>query len=178
MVAMLYKWLLLGFLWVMVSSTAPYPDRPTPSFAHPFYISVTEVNHNASEKSLEISCRIFYDDLESVLKKNYKQAVDLSLDKDKSRNENLIADYLRKHLIMTADGKVLNLQFLGFEKDKEAAWCYFEATQATTPKKLAIVNTILHDFTTEQINIIHATVNGKRQSNKLTYPSKEVTLSF
>ena len=37
-----YKWLLTGIiaLW------------------HPFYVSVTEINHNAKQQTLEISCKI------------------------------------------------------------------------------------------------------------------------
>lgn len=41
---------------------------------HPFHVSTTEINHNAKDKSLEITCRIFTDDFEAILGKNYKTA--------------------------------------------------------------------------------------------------------
>ena len=34
---------------------------------HPFFVSVTEINHNAKNHSVEVSCRMFYDDLERAL---------------------------------------------------------------------------------------------------------------
>lgn len=178
MVVQLYKWLMAGFAWFVLCGALPQTGVDRSDSDHPFFIAVTEVNYNGTEKNLEVSCRIFYDDLESVLKKNYKQVVDLSSEKDKSRSESLIADYLRKHLSIAVNGQALNLRFLGFEKDKEAAWCYLESSEVAVPRKMEFHNTILHDFTTDQINIIHATVNGKRQSTKLNYPAKDAALSF
>ena len=29
---------------------------------HPFHVSVVEINHNAEDKTLEITCKIFTDD--------------------------------------------------------------------------------------------------------------------
>ncbi|WP_051010163.1 DUF6702 family protein [Pedobacter agri] len=45
---------------------------------HPLHVSTTEVSFNQKDKTLEISCRIFSDDFESILAKNYKQKTDLS----------------------------------------------------------------------------------------------------
>ncbi|MET0461971.1 MAG: DUF6702 family protein, partial [Chitinophagaceae bacterium] len=39
---------------------------------HPIHLSVTEINHNAADRTLEISCKIFTDDFEKVLAQNYK----------------------------------------------------------------------------------------------------------
>ena len=43
---------------------------------HPIYVSVTEIEHNAKDNTLEISCKIFTGDLEAVLRKNNKIKVD------------------------------------------------------------------------------------------------------
>jgi hypothetical protein len=43
---------------------------------HPFHVSVVEINHNETDKTLEISCKIFIDDFEKVLAQNYKVKVD------------------------------------------------------------------------------------------------------
>jgi hypothetical protein len=39
---------------------------------------VTEINHNAADQTLEISCKLFTDDFEKVLSKNYKVKADLA----------------------------------------------------------------------------------------------------
>jgi len=72
----------------------------------------------------------------------------------------------------------MNLSYIGFEKEKESAYCYFQVENIFSLKKIDIKNSILQDFTTDQINIIHVTVNGKRQSTKLDYPNTNARFSF
>ena len=64
---------------------------------HPFYVSVTEMSLNSKTKSLEISCKMFAEDVEDVLKQNYKLPVDLSNAKLQDQNNKLINDYILKH---------------------------------------------------------------------------------
>lgn len=46
-------------------------------FLHPFYVSVTEVAHNPKTKNLEISCKIFFNDLETALEKQSNSQLDI-----------------------------------------------------------------------------------------------------
>lgn len=160
---------LLSFKWLMPMLV---------SLFHPFYISVTEVNHNAKEKSMEISCKIFAEDLEETLKKDYKVTVDLTAEKQQAQNDKLVADYVSNHLAITTDGKPVKLSYVGFEKQSEAVYCYFEVPNVAAPKKVDFTNSILQDFTDKQINIIHLIVGGIRKSQKLDYPQKQVSFSF
>ena len=148
------------------------------SFLHPFYVSVTEVEHNSTAKSLEISCKVIGEDLEEVLKTNYKTKVDLSDEKLQAINDKLVADYILKHLSITADGKATKLNYIGFEKQSESIFCYFEAVNIAAPRKVDMTNTILQDFTDKQINIVHAIVGGQRKSQKMDFPAKQVSFSF
>ena len=145
---------------------------------HPFYVSVTEINHNAKEHSLEISCKIFAEDMEETLKKNYHVSVDLASEKQKAQVNQMITDYLTKHLTINSDGSNLKLQYIGFEKQSEAVYCYFEVSNINSVKKLSVTDSILQDFTDREINIIHATVNGNRKSTKLDYPNTAATFSW
>jgi hypothetical protein len=148
------------------------------SIMHPFYISVTEINHNAKEKSVEISCKVFAEDLEEVLKKNYNRKIDLSKDKEQQLNDKYITDYFMHHFSLTLDGKPVQVAYVGFEKQKEAVYCYFEVANVTSVKKVEMTNSILQDFTDKQINIIHVTVNGNRKSSKLDFPDTRVVFTF
>jgi len=178
MAVMLHKWFLVFGLWF--SAPQAYEDLSVNSVKayHPFYVSVTEINHNSQEKTLEISCKIFLDDMEAVLKQNYKTNVDLTNEKKEAEHNKFIAEYISKHLSVTADGKSSKLNYIGFEKDKESVWCYFEAANIPSIKKLDINNSILQDYTDKQINIMHITVNGNRKSYKLDYPNKQASFSF
>ena len=169
-----FKWL-LPLILLVGSSFAPAVVEKA---YHPFYVSVIEVQHNAQDKTLEISCRIFSDDLEATLKKNFGTAVDLSAEKDKAGIDKMIPAYISRTLHLTVDGKPVALQYIGYEKDKESAYCYFEAAGVTAVKKMGIETSLLHDLTEDQINILHVTVNGKRQSSKLNFPQRASSFQF
>jgi hypothetical protein len=175
MVVMFYKILfsLLGFIPVIFGTA----DKNEAS-NHPFYVSVTEINHNQKEKALEISCKIFIDDMEDVLKQNFKTVVDLSDQKQQIKNDQLITAYITKNLSITADQKAVQLNYVGYEKDSEAVFCYFEVVNISTVKAIDVSNSILQDLTDKQINIMHVSVNGVRKSYKLDYPQKLAKFNF
>jgi hypothetical protein len=176
MASLVYKWFLVCSLWFGTSN--PGPAAQNSLSKHPFYIAVTEINLNTSDKTLEISCKMFADDLEQIIEKNNSTQLDISADKDKSSFDKYIPAYIKNHLSISVDGKASSLSYIGFEKEKESAYCYFQVDNISSLKKIDITDSILHDFTTEQINIIHVTVNGKRQSTRLDYPSKSASFSF
>lgn len=178
MAAMVYKWFVVCSLWFGVGTSTTSRALPVFEGMHPFYVAVTEINLNPSDKTLEISCKLFAEDLEKILEKNNRVTLDMSLEKDKAAFDKFIPSYINQHLSLTIDGKRGALSYIGFEKDKESAYCYFQVEHISSLKKLDISNSILHDFIPDQINIIHATVNGKRQSSKLDYPDKLVSFSF
>lgn len=145
---------------------------------HPFHVSTTEINHNAKDKSLEITCRIFTDDFEAILGKNYKTAVDLTHPKDRTATDKIVKDYILKHLQLGIDGNILSLSFLGFEIDNDAVNAYFEADNISSVKKVEVADSILYDQFTDQIGIVHVIVNGKRKSTELNYPNARVVFLF
>ena len=70
------------------------------------------------------------------------------------------------------------LRYIGFEKEKESAYAYFEVSGIASVKNISATNSLLHDFIDQQINIMHVTVGGKRQSTKLDYPETKASFSF
>ena len=150
----------------------------SPKDRHPIFVSVTTIDHNAVNKTLEISCKIFTDDLEVTLRKRYNKKVDLLDPKLNAVMKPLLNDYIQKHLAITADGKPVTLKFLGFEQQEEGIVSYFEAYNITSVKKIDVTNSILYDEKPEQLQIIHVTVDGKRKSNKLNNPDTKTSFVF
>ena len=165
------KWLVI-LLFFIISSF-----KPSKLF-HPFFVSVTEVQHNAKEKTLEISCKIFTDDLEKTLRKNYSGVVDLLHPKDKAAMNSLVTEYVRKHLAININGRPCQLQFIGYEQEEEATWTYFQVKNITTVKKVDVRDDLLFEYKKEQINLLHVIVNGKRKSTKLDNPESRVSFQF
>ena len=175
MAAIFYKWLMVYTCWF---ATASLGKNHSTTPKHPFYIAVTEINLNTADKTLEVSCKMFADDLEQIIEKNNHTQLDITADRDKPKFDSYIPAYVKTHLSLSVNGKDMSLSYIGFEKEKESAFCYFQAENISSLKKIDIHNSLLHDFTSDQINIIHVTVNGKRQSTKLDYPSTSATFNF
>lgn len=145
---------------------------------HPFHVSVVEINHNATDKTLEISCKIFTDDFEKVLEQNYKTKVDLINPPNKAAMDTLVKKYIISHLSLSADGKPLKLVYVGFERENEAVYGYIQVDNIASVKKIDITNKLMHDLFTDQINLMHVIVGGNRKSTKLDYPQTNASFSF
>ncbi|BAV05778.1 hypothetical protein SAMN05421788_10879 [Filimonas lacunae] len=146
---------------------------------HPFFVSVTEVKQNTKDKSLEISCKLFIDDLEKALAAHYKTPVDLSAAQKKDQNDKWIAGYFKQHFQVTINGQAYTAEYVGYEKESEAAWCYLQVNNAPASiKKLEISDNLLYEQFESQINIIHATVNGERKSTKIANPVAKAVFEY
>lgn len=148
------------------------------SAVHPFYMSVTEIRYNAPRKTLEISCRIFSDDLENALKKQHNTTFDIIRPANRPAVDTMIARYLTRHLQLNADGKALSLHYLGYRIEEDATWCFLEVKGVPPPKKLDLQNDILYKEHSTQSHMIHAIVNDKRQSTKIDNPKTGAGFSF
>jgi len=145
---------------------------------HPYYVSVTDIKYKETEKTLQISCRTFTDNIETALKKIYNKPVDILHPKDKQEVEKLLFDYINKHLKIKVNGKLQTLIFIGYEKEEEAIWTYLEIKNAALPNVITIENTLLYEYLPQQINMVHTEVKGKKQSSKVTNPEKELEFKF
>ena len=171
MASSFYKWLVIPALGIALSSASLHQ-------AHPFHVSVVEINHNSAEKTLEISCKIFTDDFEKVLAQNYKTKVDLTSPPDKKAMDSIVKKYIFSHLSISVDGKRAALSYLGFEKDNEAVYSYVQVENVVSLKKVELTNNLMYDMFTDQVNIIHVIVNGNRKSTKLDYPDTAAKIEF
>lgn len=147
-------------------------------FLHPFYLSVTEIRHNPAHKTLEISCRIFADDLESTLKKQSHTTFDIIKPQHRAAVDSLISRYIGQHLQLRADGQKLAPRYLGYKIEEDAAWCFLEVSGVAALKKLEIKDDILYEAHESQSHMIHVIVNEQRQSTKLDNPKSEASFVF
>lgn len=159
---LLYQWWWMAWLLIL----------------HPFYVSVTEMQYNAKEQTLEVSCRVFADDLEKALEKMSHVPLDILQPRDKKQLAQLISQYIPQHLRLQVDGKAVHLAFVGYEIEEDAVWSYWQVNEIPTIRHLKVINDILYEQHPEQTNLLHVMVNGKRKSAKLDCPHSEIILQF
>lgn len=168
MASILFKWLIVGGFLL----SAPQKGK------HPFFVSVTEIEQNAKEKTLEISCKIFTDDFEKTLRQTYKGTVDLLEPKDKAAMNKLVSDYVKKHLSLVVDGKPVLLEFIGYEQQEEGIESYYQVNNISAVKKIDVTDNILYEYKKEQVSLLHVIVNGNRKSYRLNNPDAKVSFEF
>lgn len=165
--------------YVIFGLSSPQNDASVGSSAkHPLHLSSTELNYNAKSSTVEISCRIFTDDFEDLLGKKYNIKPDLSAASKHKEMDALVNKYMASHIQLSTGGKVIPLNYLGFETDKEAIVVYMESAEAKNLKSIDVSCTVLYDAFDDQTNIFHVSDKGNRKSSKLTYPDKKFSSVF
>lgn len=146
---------------------------------HPIYMTVTEIEHNAKDKILEITCKLFTNDFENQLKKNTAEKVDLLNPSLKLKMSKMVETYLQTHLKIALNDKgYAVIKFIGFEQVEDAIVCYFEMDEVDRVNKVVVWNNLLYEYSNQQINLVHVTVNGNRKSYRLNYPDTKLSLDF
>ena len=76
------------------------------------------------------------------------------------------------------DGKPVQLHFIGSENEADGTWSYFQVNDVPSVKKIDAGDDLLYDGFNQQINIMHVTVGGQRQSTRLDYPEANASFQF
>lgn len=148
------------------------------STLHPLHVSVTEIEMNEKNKSLEIMMRVFIDDLEVVLREKIKQP-DLDILTTKVPTvDQMMEDYLKIHFKLSLDNKPLAVKYLGHEQEGDAFIFYIEATNVKKWKTIQVQHDILMETFHDQSNLVHVTLLGVVRSLRLTRDHATDKLTF
>ena len=123
-------------------------------FFHPFHISLTEIKWNSETEHLEISQKIFWDDLEVGLGEFHDESIDFLNPANTEKLNRQIETYLQATNIIWIGDKAVALTFIGYEVEEDAAWFYLESEKVNEPTSVKIKNSILVDIFPDQKNVI------------------------
>ena len=135
-------------------------------FLHPFHVSVTEMDYNKRNRHLEISIRIFTDDLENILERYANTDFDLYVSLDDTVTQKVLKSYLEANFSLKQNGKPIPLDYVGSEADADVIWCYLESPPLKSPETVNVRNTLLLDLFDDQINLVHLVIGHKTRSRK------------
>ena len=121
---------------------------------HKFYVSLTEVRFNSESGRIEVSIRIFPDDLDHALFESEGIHTQLATELETPEADSLLELYLLEHFSLEVNGEPIELEFLGKEPEADAIWCYLESDQVAEPKAYTVYNSILTHTFEDQVNIV------------------------
>jgi len=145
---------------------------------HPFHVSICEIDHDEKTNALQITHRIFLDDLEEGLNAFYNEKLDLLNPKDSDKINRLVEDYLSTRFTVIVNGKVKKIDYLGNEMGKDVMWCYMEITKVKKVNTIEIEDKILFEAFDNQSNIIHVDYHNQIKSLRLVINKSRDLITF
>jgi len=139
---------------------------------HPFHVSVCDVEYKVQSHSVELSQRIFMDDLERALNKKYNINLMLDDESKKIYRDSLIQKYLLEHIKLAVGGREVTGTYIGNEIEEDGMWCYIEYDNVGEIHSLEITSTVLLNTYEDQANIIHFKAQDYERSIKLDRKNK------
>jgi hypothetical protein len=148
------------------------------SYLHPLHVSTTEITYSSKQKNVEIMCKLYTDDFEKALRKQYKSKIDLTAPVLHNEMDAVIKKYIQSRLQVTINSQKLKQNYIGYEIDREVVNVYLDIESAKPFEKINISNRILYDFFEDQMNIVHVELFGKRKSGRLNAPDTKLEFKF
>ncbi|MBC5839704.1 DUF6702 family protein [Flavobacterium muglaense] len=146
---------------------------------HKFYMGIYQINYAPEKKMLQVTSRIFLDDLNKTLEKKYaRKSFHLGSSQETPEELELLKKYLADNLYLKVNGQTKQLTFLSKEVDDDVLVCYSSVKGISKISTLEIFNSVLMDWSLEQQNITHITVLGTKNSILFTESSRSGMLKY
>jgi hypothetical protein len=150
----------------------------TSAAAHKDYVSVFQVEYAPQKKELQITARIFIDDLDAALSKKYGKKLYLASTKEIPEVNDYLKKYFTDKVHIKVNGVARPIAFLHRETEDDILICYLTVPADAKINTIEVNNTFLFEAHSEQQNIIHTKVNGVKKSLMLTQDTPSGTLDF
>lgn len=145
---------------------------------HKYYISVTQIDYFPKKQSVQITSRIFIDDLEKLLRERYDETITLSSGAQEQVTDNYIEKYLLESIKIKINGKEARIVFIGKEYDVDMVKCYLEIEKVKKIESIEIRNEVFFDLFDDQQNIVKTKIHSKLKSFLLSRNNKSAMLNF
>lgn len=135
---------------------------------HKFYVSIYQINYVPQKKMLQITSRLFIDDLNAALEKKFHKKTFVGTEKETEEAIILMKKYLSEKLIIKVNGVQKPINYLSNEVETNVLVCYFNCKEISKITSLSIEISALLEVNDAQQNIIQANISGDKQSLLLT----------
>jgi hypothetical protein len=158
---MLEKMVLIFTVWLHICGAL---------FAHPMYLSVTNMDIDAQRGSIVLNVRIFADDLETILHNKYNVDGWIGTPNEHRESRRLLREYVNERFSVTVNNGekiVLVTDSIIFSREEEGAVMWFHMSGVTHRpiRRIEVENRLLTDFFSSQKNVVMLST-GRSYSEK------------
>lgn len=144
---------------------------------HKFYVSVNQIDFVPKKKALEITSRIFIDDLDLALEKKFGKKIYLGTSKESFESLDFMKKYFKEKFFIKVNGQQKEIILLGKEVEDNVMICYFTIKEVEKVTSLEIKNTVLMEVYDQQ-HIFHTSILGEKKSVLLTSGNSQGLLKY
>lgn len=144
---------------------------------HPFHVSVCEIEYNAERQTLQVTHKIFLDDLEDALALQYKTRPDLIRNLNGKEGE-MVERYVTENFNLYVNSEKVAHTYIGHEQDGDAVWCFIEFKAPADGRSFDFNNRILTELFSDQTNILHMQYGEKTKSLRFNRKNTTGSLQF
>ncbi|RTZ08579.1 DUF6702 family protein [Flavobacterium sp. GSP6] len=135
---------------------------------HKFYVALYQVNYAPEKKMLQITSRIFVDDLNSAIGKKYSKKINLGSEKETAADLVLLKKYFTEKFSIKINGHPTTMYLLSKEMEGDVLICYLSIKDIPKITTLEVYNTVIIEVNNEQQNIMHFKVFGIKNTMLFT----------
>lgn len=146
--------------------------------AHKFYVSNTQIDFRPDEHTLQITIKLFADDVDETVEANTAYALGLSTDTQHPEAAKHVQKYLAPLFMLQVNGKPVDCNWVGMEIEDDLLWCYLEVSNVRTVKSVEVQNELLMGYFPDQSNIVDVNAHGTTKSLLLRAGSSKQTVDF
>ena len=116
------------------------------------------------KKMVQITSRIFTDDLNTVLNKKFIRKTHVGETKESDEDILLMKKYILENVSIKVNNKLQTINYLSKEMEGNVVICYFNIKNISKIKTFEIQNTALLELNEEQQNIMQLNIFNKKEN--------------
>lgn len=145
---------------------------------HPIHISVCDIEYDPPTQALQVTHRLFLDDLESAINTRHGLYMDIAKPEDMAERDSLVQHYLLSNFEVSVDGRRLEKTFIGVEIVDDVLYGYIEIVSVKKFKQIRVTDSVLMELFDDQVNLVHVKYNNKTRSLKLEKNSEVGVITY
>ena len=146
--------------------------------AHKFYVALYQVNYAPEKKMLQITTRIFVDDLNTSIGKKYQKKINLGSEKETEEDLIFFKKYFNEKFNIKVNGLAKPIHFLSKEMEGDVLICYFSIKEIQKINSIEIYNAVITEGNSEQQNIMHFNIIGVKNTLLFTESTSKGVLKY
>jgi len=141
--------------------------------SHTFYVSICEINYVPEEEALQVSWRLFADDLEWAVTPEGDEY--FYLGHPNYDSDGILDEYFDQHFYLLIDEERVSPVYIGHEFKGEEVYCYFEIKDYKPNTKTEVFIDAMAELYEDQQHYVHFQNKGKLVNTSLLTKSAPVT---